>query len=354
MSRPKEEPKEEESNKKRVGDDEDALDALLESVQVETEVPIVLEKYILVNTVYVLLLSLLVYVLYSYARAESSQDALNAEQIEYDDAWHSLSVEEKMWAYFSSPRPWKIASVVGTAMVGFGIIHLIARAAWKRWFPRYRECALTDRIALAERLCSTIHSLIVGVWSLNLVFVERVWQDDVIMFYPSAVDWVLAVSIGYELYDMVCMALQASDPLEMWVHHIVMCVGYVLCMMWGRFAFIAIIMLITELTVVPSNFHWYLKILDAKVTRAFHFNQGLRLWSFIFIRLWIVPYIFYRIYLQSDQFVQEDLVTIVGAVSIPTLLGALNAYWVYQLATLYRRRVRLRDQQQQLLAKKYE
>lgn len=108
--------------------------------------------------------------------------------------------------------------------------------------------------------------------------------------------------------------------------------------------FAAVVMMVTELTVIPSNFHWYLKAFLHRDTRAFHFNQGLRLWCYVFLRLFTAPMVLIAFILNIDQFwYDEDVVTKITAITILILLGIMNVTWTKTMLYLYRRRTRLRD-----------
>lgn len=100
-------------------------------------------------------------------------------------------------------------------------------------------------------------------------------------------------------------------------------------------------MLITELTVLPSNLHWYLKTFRKKDTRLFHFNQGLRLWSFIILRLSTPPYVWYNLYSHLDEFYEQPILIRYAVYVITLSLSMMNVYWTWTMFTLYRKRVPL-------------
>jgi hypothetical protein len=103
-------------------------------------------------------------------------------------------------------------------------------------------------------------------------------------------------------------------------------------------------MLVTELTVIPSNLHWYLKTFKLKVTRIFHFNQAVRLWSFIILRLPIPVYVLYKLMTEFDRF-QEQVAIARYAVWISlSLLSLMNVYWTYQMILLYRNRTTFKQE----------
>eukprot|EP01095_Lingulamoeba_sp_RSL-Kostka_P012061 TRINITY_DN4722_c0_g1_i1.p1 TRINITY_DN4722_c0_g1~~TRINITY_DN4722_c0_g1_i1.p1 ORF type:complete len:375 (+),score=64.53 TRINITY_DN4722_c0_g1_i1:24-1127(+) len=298
--------------------------------------------YYLVNTIYAILLIILIIICYMQISQENQEKML--ELLNEDSNWRpETSFKEKIIGNLTSERFIKCIFFISISFSIFTLIHFASRSMWRKFYKGYDNLSLSDRIALSEKVNSTIHGLVVGIWSINLVFIENLWKEDIIKIFPNATDWVLCFSIGYEIYDLGAMAVQRSDPLEMWIHHYAMILGYTLCMWYKRMSFCCIILLVTELTVVPSNLHWYMKIFAVKDTRAFHFNQGLRLWSFVFFRIFTVPYIFYRVYHQFDDMFNEDMIIILATLTIPLLLGGLNVYWTWTLQHLYRKRTRLKD-----------
>lgn len=107
-------------------------------------------------------------------------------------------------------------------------------------------------------------------------------------------------------------------------------------------------MMVTELTVVPSNLHWYLKIFGFKDTRVFHFNQGLRLWSFVALRLTTPPYIFYHLYRSIDLVFQQPALIRYALYVIVSLLSLMNVYWTAAMFVLYRKRIPLRKKREMM------
>ena len=84
-----------------------------------------------------------------------------------------------------------------------------------------------------------------------------------------------------------------------------------------------------------------------KSTRLFHFNQGLRLWSFVFIRLCVPTYVGYILFLERDRFVLEHYVAVTAVSVIVPLLFAMNLYWTQAMIVLYTKRTTLKDELKQ-------
>ena len=107
-------------------------------------------------------------------------------------------------------------------------------------------------------------------------------------------------------------------------------------------------MLITELTVIPNNLHWYFKTLKYTMTRAFHFNYALRMWSFILIRLPAPTYVFYKIFVNQELFSQEIWIARYAFYIIVSLLSMMNVYWTRTMIYLYVNRTTLAEKKRRL------
>jgi len=173
---------------------------------------------------------------------------------------------------------------------------------------------------------------------------DETFQHNLIDGYSPWCDIIMSFSMGYEFYDILVMYLQGGAGVPMYIHHLSLCVAFLLSFTHKKHAFVAVIMLITELTVLPSNLHWYLKVLKRKSTRLFHFNQGVRLWSFIILRLPVPCYVFYQIYLHFDTFAHEHIIGRYAVYIIVSLLALMNIYWTRMMFILYINRTTLKQE----------
>lgn len=71
--------------------------------------------------------------------------------------------------------------------------------------------------------------MVVGLASLKLVWIDLVFEHDVFDAYDILVDRVVAFSFGYEIYDILIMFMQTGASSVMYIHHLVLCFCYLLC-----------------------------------------------------------------------------------------------------------------------------
>jgi hypothetical protein len=78
------------------------------------------------------------------------------------------------------------------------------------------------------RIPSSLHALVVGIVSIKLVWIDWTFDHDPIDAYHPLIDRVVAFSFGYEIYDMLVMYMQTGAASVMYIHHLVLCLCYLL------------------------------------------------------------------------------------------------------------------------------
>ena len=161
----------------------------------------------------------------------------------------------------------------GCAAAFFGAVHFAASYA----VPRILGRELVDRALahhpnpakrranrryLAEMVGSWIHAGFVGGSSLYLA-ATGAWATDVFDTYPDLLHAMFAATAGWSLWDMGVMMGCGEKP-SMWVHHAITFLGTTLMQLYRTAAFFPAITLLTELTVLPANVHWYMGVLRLK------------------------------------------------------------------------------------------
>lgn len=249
------------------------------------------------------------------------------------DFWDNVAE----WA-FRSDRGEKFLVMIMLNFVFNWGLHLVCREVWKKALnpEDYYAISVRDRFFLAQKIPSSLHSLVVGIVSVKLLFWDQMFEDDIIDAYNWQVDWLVAYSFAYEMYDYLVMYVQTGAETIMYIHHLSLMVAYFLSVTHKKLAFVVVTMLITELTVIPNNLHWYLKVFKKSLTPVFHYNYALRLWSFIALRLTAPPYVFYMIWLHLDHFSAQHWIARYAVYIIVTLLAMMNVYWTRTLIYLYK------------------
>jgi len=209
---------------------------------------------------------------------------------------------------------------------------------------KYNSFPVRDQWFLGQKVPSTLHAIGVSIFAFKIIFIDQIFENDLTSGYSTLCDVTMAYSFGYEIYDILIMYIQTGASTPMYIHHLSLCIAFLMSASHKKEAFVAIAMLPTELTVLPGNLHWYLKLYGLKKTRLFHFNQGLRLWSFVLLRLPVPSYVWYLVYKHYDIFQYEHAIARWAVYLIVGLLSLMNLYWTYMMSTLYMKRTTLVQQ----------
>ena len=275
----------------------------------------------------------------------------NGQADDFDPQWKhpEFSVIRNFPTWLVTTRGQQFVEIFVAAFIVCVVLHFLAWVIIKRFFSPelYKKMSVRDSWFLGQKIPSSLHAFGVGSIAIYIIWIERVFVNDHFDGYSYSCDFIMAFSLAYEIYDIFVMYIQTGASPVMFIHHYALCIAYLLSFSHKKFAFVAVAMLITELTVLPSNLHWYLKELKMKSTRLFHFNQGVRLWSFVFIRLFVPLYVAYVLFLERERFVNEHYVAVYAVVIIVPLLFAMNIYWTQAMIVLYTKRTTLKDELKQ-------
>jgi len=267
---------------------------------------------------------------------------------DFDPDWQhpDFNVVKNFYTWLITTRGQKFVEIFVVVFVICVVLHLISWILIKKFFSPelYKKMSVRDSWFLGQKIPSSMHAFGVGAMAVYILWVERVFVNDYFDGYSFSCDLIMAFSLAYEIYDIFIMYIQTGASPVMFIHHYALCIAYLLSFSHKKFAFVAVAMLLTELTVLPSNLHWYLKEFKMKSTRLFHFNQGLRLWSFVFIRLLVPLYVAYVLFLESERFINENIVAVTAVTIIVPLLFAMNIYWTQAMIVLYAKRTTLKDE----------
>lgn len=156
-----------------------------------------------------------------------------------------------------------ILLTVGASTAICTAVHLVVAPIWRKAIGQQKYFALRkrERLYLAEKTVSTLNGLVGGGLALATI-ASGVYHGDVINPYPRLAHYALGFISGYSIYDTTVMALGAHEPLVMWLHHLLGLGGAMGMMYFRKLSFFPVVFALTELTVLPFNFIWYLNKLD--------------------------------------------------------------------------------------------
>ncbi|ORX86031.1 hypothetical protein K493DRAFT_307154 [Basidiobolus meristosporus CBS 931.73] len=229
--------------------------------------------------------------------------------------------------------------IVGLSTAFYSLLHF---ASEKLIVPRFNQIAVSklsknDRIDLSEKFPSCVNSIVVGLFSFYLVFIARVFDNDIFTHYPPALDVLFAGLLGYTIYDSSVMFLKPKEEPTIWIHHLVVAFGCIMEMYYRQAAFFPTMFCVTEITVIPTNLVWYLQRLQMKNTKLYTKALIARAAAFLFIRLPIAPFVFW--YALDNQGLPpiETLVSGTLATANNTMFPEPSAYFNEKISTLFMR-----------------
>eukprot|EP01095_Lingulamoeba_sp_RSL-Kostka_P000983 TRINITY_DN1132_c0_g1_i1.p1 TRINITY_DN1132_c0_g1~~TRINITY_DN1132_c0_g1_i1.p1 ORF type:complete len:329 (+),score=72.41 TRINITY_DN1132_c0_g1_i1:128-1114(+) len=294
-------------------------------------------------TIALIIVTLLSYY-YGYIKFEFSFVSTDENSPEEPDLLYGDDFEfwENIGRWVRSKRGEKFITYCFVSFFVFWGFHLLARVIIKALVSHkvYSSLSQRNRFFLAQKVCSSIHGAATAIIAVKLLFIDRLFDNDIIDSYNVWCDILFALSFGYEVYDFFIMYIQTGAAYLMYVHHAALLLAYFLIVTHKKTAFVGVTMLITEFTVVPSNIHWYFKIFKKRYSRIFHFNQGLRLWSFLALRLTCPPLAYYGLIRQFDQLYHEEVYIIyIACFGLVSLLTIMNIHWTRLMFGLYINRI---------------
>ncbi len=152
--------------------------------------------------------------------------------------------------------------------------------------------------------------------------------------YPSKLDLMFSISLGYGIYDTITMLFQRSTEPSMWIHHFFMIAGCIASMWYKQSAILSTSILFTEITVLPTNIQWYLRMFGFRGTNRYKIVSLLKLIFFIYFRVGAGPYIMYRLAQEGHMpsFRQLSSSAQVLSLSLLTIFSLLNILWTVKVA----------------------
>lgn len=179
----------------------------------------------------------------------------------------------------------------------YGITHLLARQMYVKLLPEtFFKLPRNEKIMVAEKICSSLNAIVLSTSSFYLLFRTNEFKGSfgVLRNYPQTLDFTFSSYIGYSLYDLVTMAL-VGDELNMWAHHILGIIGAFLTLKYRYLSYFPTVFLFTEITVLPTNFVYLLRIFYRKGK-----TMTAALWTrsvmFACFRTFVAPYCLYSAY----------------------------------------------------------
>ena len=64
--------------------------------------------------------------------------------------------------------------------------------------------------------------------AVKLLWIDWIFDGNIIDGYSPLCDYIMAYSMGYEFYDILVMYMQTGASTGMYIHHLLLCVAFLL------------------------------------------------------------------------------------------------------------------------------
>lgn len=219
--------------------------------------------------------------------------------------------------------------LLGASLVQWILLHFLADFLWKYHLgSRFQSFSHSSQLAFPEKIVSSLHGILLTSLSIYSVFIVSHFESSRLHAYITPFhDVYFCQCIAYQIYDLSVMVLQNSDPLAMFLHHILVIIGALFTMTYHSPAFYPIIFGATEVTVLATNGLWYLRSLGYSPSHfLYRLMHLLRSLSMLLFRSWVGPYSLYLFFSSGDFQELTPPVSLLLFVVL-TAFTLLNTHW---------------------------
>ncbi|KAI8815222.1 hypothetical protein BJ742DRAFT_782810 [Cladochytrium replicatum] len=151
-------------------------------------------------------------------------------------------------------------------------LHFLSEAVWFAFLRNrqevYARMDRANRVALSEKICSTVNALITAVCGFYITFISQDFgTPETVLGYTAPRNLVLteffvSAFLGYMIYDLGTMIVQGKNHWTFWAHHIIGFYHSAALMYYRTLCIFALVYSHTELTALPNNLIWYFQYLS--------------------------------------------------------------------------------------------
>ncbi|KAM8782370.1 TLC domain-containing protein 4 isoform 2-T2 [Rhynchonycteris naso] len=186
--------------------------------------------------------------------------------------------------------------VISTVLVSFCAFQLLFHFV-SHWFsarvsPGFKRLSFEKKIEWNSRVVSTLHSLVVGGFSVYNYFFDEATIRDPLWGDPSLVRLNVAIASGYLISDLLILVLywRVIGDKYFVIHHCASLFAFHFILRDGKLAYIGNFRLLAELSSPFVNQRWFLEALRyPKFSRANVVNGILMTVVFFVVRIATIP-----------------------------------------------------------------
>ncbi|CAB1341952.1 unnamed protein product [Coregonus sp. 'balchen'] len=189
----------------------------------------------------------------------------------------------------------------------------------------------------SQRLVSTVHALIVGLFCLYILWFDDAVNADPVWGEPGLVKLNVAITCGYLLYDLVLLATNWSTMGDSFFvcHHLAALYAYGYVLSRGVLPYFANFRLISELSTPFVNQRWFYEVLKYPRSDRLVVANGMAMAVvFFMVRIFVMPPYWARVFstFGTEAFERLGIGAQVAWITSCIALDILNTIWMYKIA----------------------
>ncbi|XP_058509064.1 TLC domain-containing protein 4-B isoform X2 [Solea solea] len=191
-------------------------------------------------------------------------------------------------------------------------------------------------VFLLQRLVSTVHALIVGLFCLYILWFDDAVNANPVWGDPSLVKLNVAITCGYLLYDLVLLACNWSTMGDSFFvcHHLAALYAYGYVLTRGVLPYFANFRLISELSTPFVNQRWFFQALNFPRSHRLVVINGVAMSVvFFLVRIAVMPSYWVSVFATfgTEAFERLGLGAQVAWITSCIALDILNTIWMYKI-----------------------
>ncbi|XP_066103342.1 TLC domain-containing protein 4 isoform X2 [Saccopteryx bilineata] len=231
--------------------------------------------------------------------------------------------------------------VIGTILVSFCtfqlLFHFVSHWLSARVSPGFKSLSFEKKIEWNSRVVSTLHSLVVGGFSVYNYFYDEPTIRDPLWGDPSLVKVNIAIASGYLISDLLILVLywRVIGDKYFVVHHCASLLAFYYILVEGKLAYVGNFRLLAELSSPFVNQRWFLEALRyPKFSRANVANGVLMTAVFFLVRIATIPPLYYFMLsvLGTEPYERLGRVVQVTWLGSCVMLDVLNVMWMVKIS----------------------
>ncbi|XP_055962564.1 TLC domain-containing protein 4 [Sorex fumeus] len=216
------------------------------------------------------------------------------------------------------------------------LFHLVSSWFSAKVSTGFRKLSPQKKIEWNSRIVSTVHSLVVGILGLYILFFDKS-KDDPLWGESPLVDVNISIASGYLFSDLVILLLnwEVVGDVGFVLHHCTSLYAFIFLLTNGVLRYIGNYRLLAELSSPFVNQRWFFEALKyPKFSKANIINGVLMMVVFFIVRVAAMPPFYYYVYsvYGTEPYLKLGRVIQYSWISSCSILDVMNIMWMIKIS----------------------